>query len=68
MFNDKAVHKKALIILLSVVVALFTIVTLIKYFPVAMAIIALCTLCLMVFGLIYVAIYMAVVESESNRG
>lgn len=68
MFNDKAVHKKTIMILLSVVVALFTIGTLIKYFPVAMAIVALCAVCLMVIGLFYVAIYMAVVESESNRG
>lgn len=68
MFNDKAVHKKAIMILLSVVVALFTIGTLIKYFPIAMVIVALCAVCLMVIGLFYVAIYMAVVQSESNRG
>lgn len=68
MFNDKDVHKKTTLILMLIVVALIAVGTLIKYFPIAMGIISLCAVCLMVIGLIYCAIYMAVVEANTRGG
>lgn len=66
MLNDKAVHKKTVTILASVVALMATVGTLINYFPAAMGIIALTASCILILGAVYVCIYLAV--EETRRG